>query len=39
MKMAFGGGIPSPIVPDPDYSALPGPKTIIGVILDWDFMA
>ena len=30
MKMAFVGAILSPVVPDPDYSLLPGPKAIIG---------
>lgn len=30
MTMAFGGGLPTPVVPAPDYSMLPGPKSIIG---------
>lgn len=28
MTMAFGGGIHTPVVPEPDYSTLPGPKVL-----------
>lgn len=30
MTMAFGGGIPTPVVPEPDFSELPGPKILTG---------
>ena len=30
MEVAFAGGIPTPVVPDIDYSGLPGPKVISG---------
>lgn len=48
MKMAFGGGVPTPVVSDPDYSGLPGASAVIagtsklgyfGVVSDVDLIS